>query len=69
MSESNAIKDVKEMMCDLDEYYKAAGFAGVYEKVLAKMDENKIRECYHDTFETEADHELEDWERCFKTEE
>ena len=32
-------------------------------------DANEIRECYHDTFETEADHELEDWERCFKTEE
>lgn len=69
MSEMNTVKDIVEMTADLEEYYEAAGFADFYERVLSKMDEDQIRKYYHDTFEVEEDHELEEWERRYNGEE
>ena len=69
MSEMNTVKDIVEMTADLEEYYEAAGFADFYERVLSKMDENQVRKYYHDTFEVEEDHELEEWERRYNGEE
>ena len=69
MSEMNTVKDIEEMTADLEEYYEAAGFADFYERVLSKMDEDQIRKYYHDTFEVEEDHELEEWERRYNGEE
>lgn len=58
-------KDVEEMISDLEEYYEAAGFSDFYERVLSTMDEDQVREYYHDTFEIEEDIEFEDWERRY----
>lgn len=69
MSDMNTVKDIVEMTADLEEYYEAAGFADFYERVLSKMDEDQIRKYYHDTFEVEEDHELEEWERRYNGEE
>ena len=69
MAEMNTVKDIVEMTADLEEYYEAAGFADFYERVLSKMDEDQIRKYYHDTFEVEEDHELEEWERRYNGEE
>lgn len=69
MSEMNTVKDIVEMTADLEEYYEAAGFADFYERVLSKMDEDQVRKYYHDTFEVEEDHELEEWERRYNGEE
>ena len=68
MSEKNTDKDVEEMTADLEEYYEAAGFEDFYERVLSKMNESQIREYYHDTFEANENHELEEWERSFNGE-
>ena len=69
MSEMNTVKDIEEMTADLEEYYEAVGFADFYERVLSKIDEDQIRKYYHDTFEVEEDHELEEWERRYNGEE
>lgn len=66
MAENNTTKEVEEMIDDLEEYYEAAGFADFYERVLSKMDGDQIKQYYHDTFEVDIDHELEEWERRFK---
>lgn len=55
MTEVNTIKDVEEMIADLEEYYEAAGFADFYEKVLSQMNDEQISNCYYDTFKENQD--------------
>lgn len=53
--------EIAEMTACLEEYYEAAGFADFYDRVLSTMDDNKIRESFHRTFDGMTVENLEMW--------
>ena len=49
--------DFVEMVGALESYYESAGFADFHSRVLKDMDEDQIREFFHETFYVSEDYE------------
>ena len=60
--------DLEAMISELGEYYKCAGFADFYNKVLKDMSEEEIKEYFHNTFFVNgevSEQENEAWRRSW----
>lgn len=51
MAKEEVLKDVKDIIEELTQYYEAAGFTNVYENKLKFMPEENLREVYKAIFD------------------
>ena len=58
------MKNLQDMIEELEEFYECAGFEDFYERCLKGKTEEEILQYYTETFK-EDDHELEMWERSY----